>query len=816
MQPPFSFEVVLIFGAMAVFLLVGVVLRAKITFFQRFLIPSCLIGGILGLIALSLGLLPFTADQFEAFAFHLFVISFISVGLTHDGEEEKKKGAQKEFVKGAWWLALMEGVAISLQGLIGCLLVIFFGAIGLKLFPTFGLFLPLGFTEGPGQALSIGKSWEAFGFANAGTIGLTFAVAGFFFAFFVGVPLVNWGIRKGLSTHGPVELPKDLLKGIVSANQPKEKAGELTMHSGNIDTLAFQMALVGLVYVVTYFFVVGFNSILPAKATQANWGFFFFYGMFIAILIRMVMRKAKVMRLIDPGIQRRITGWAVDFLIVATIMAVQVKVVLDNIWPIVVMSLTAGLVTTAAMVYFGKRLDKYNLERTVAIYGTVTGTVSSGLLLLRIADPEFRTPVAFELGFMNIMVIPLIVSSMILVNAPVWWGWGLWLTSAAHVGLLLVSVLLLKISKLWGPKQSLVRGQRRRSINGFPEFPDEELQAMKAVVCQKDRLELARVPRPEPEPDQVLIRVANTGFCGSDHSLIKGGQCPEGLILGHEVSGVVEAWGNQVKDVPLGARVIVRPTYCGACRECLMGKPYLCQNNRRLIGLGDLPGAFAEYIVVYPQMLIYVPEGVDSQNAALAEAYAASLHGIRASRSQGGSALVIGGGPIGLALLQQLKILGFGPITLSEPVKEKRDLALALGADFVIDPLTENLGLHTFQQTGGIGYETVFECSGAPVAVQSSLDAAARGGTVCIVSVMYKPVEFSSLTMTFKEIWMTAAYSNTHEENRQVLDWMAQGRLDGRRLITDLITLDQLPEVYEKRIDTGQSIKVMLEIGEEF
>ena len=127
---------------------------------------------------------------------------------------------------------------------------------------------------------------------------------------------------------------------------------------------------------------------------------------------------------------------------------------------------------------------------------------------------------------------------------------------------------------------------------------------MKAVVCQKDRLVLVEAPRPEPQADQVLVRVANTGFCGSDHSLIKGGQCPAGLILGHEVSGVVEAWGNQVEGLTAGARVIVRPTFCGQCRECLMGKPYLCQNNRRLIGLGDLPGAFAEYLIVYPRMLI--------------------------------------------------------------------------------------------------------------------------------------------------------------------------------------------------------------------
>ncbi|NIU58348.1 MAG: sodium:glutamate symporter, partial [Phycisphaerae bacterium] len=96
------------------------------------------------------------------------------------------------------------------------LLVIIFGILGLKLFPTFGFLVPLGFEEGPGQALSVGKVWEGFGFAQAATLGLTFAAIGYFFAFFVGVPLVNWGIRKGLAAHGNQDLSRDVLTGIIS------------------------------------------------------------------------------------------------------------------------------------------------------------------------------------------------------------------------------------------------------------------------------------------------------------------------------------------------------------------------------------------------------------------------------------------------------------------------------------------------------------------------------------------------------------------------------------------------------------------------
>jgi ESS family glutamate:Na+ symporter len=448
MQIPFPFEPFLVFGSMAIFLLIGIFLRAKIKFLQRFLFPSCLVGGTLGLVVLNTGLLDLKATSFETFAYHLFIISFISVGLTYNADQ--KKGEGRELFRGALWMALIEGVSISIQAIIGCLLVIFFVVVGVELFPTFGLFLPLGFTEGPGQALSIGKTWEGFGFENAATIGLTFAAIGFLFAFFVGVPLVNWGIRKGYSSFGSVTLPEDLLRGVISRDKEKESAGGLTMHSGNVETLAFHMALIGLVYVITYGLIIVLGKITSPNVAKGLWGFFFFFGLLIALIVRWVMTRIGILHLIDPGVQRRITGWAVDFLIVATIMAVQVVIVAKFVVPIVVMSLVSGIVTTMVIVYLGNRLETLNLERTVTIYGTCTGTLSSGLLLLRVADPEFRTPVALEVGFMNIIVAPIITASMILVNAPVWWNWSLLAVILAHVGILAFSLILLKVFRLWG------------------------------------------------------------------------------------------------------------------------------------------------------------------------------------------------------------------------------------------------------------------------------------------------------------------------------------------------------------------------------
>jgi ESS family glutamate:Na+ symporter len=124
-------------------------------------------------------------------------------------------------------------------------------------------------------------------------------------------------------------------------------------------------------------------------------------------------------------------------------------VVWAYILPITAMSIVSGILTTIVIVYLGGRIDSYNLERTVAIYGTCTGTVSSGLLLLRIVDPEFSTPVAIEIGIMNVIVVPIIVGCMVLVNAPVWWSWSVALTSVVFGVILVLSLVLLKLFKLW-------------------------------------------------------------------------------------------------------------------------------------------------------------------------------------------------------------------------------------------------------------------------------------------------------------------------------------------------------------------------------
>jgi ESS family glutamate:Na+ symporter len=451
MTAPFPFESMLVFGWLASMLLIGVLLRARVPFFQRFLFPSCLIGGMIGLILVNFRVIKIAVSDLEIFAYHFFNISFISVGLTHGNDQKNTSPRSKAFIKGPAWMALVQGSCFGLQAAVGGLLVILFGVLGLELFPTFGFLGPLGFEEGPGQALSVGKVWESFGFEQAATIGLTFAAIGYLFAFFVGVPIVNRGIRKGLAVHGAKDLPRDLLTGIISRDKQAESAGKLRLHTGNVDSMAFQAALVGLVYLITYAFVKYIGMLLPPDAAKIMWGFFFVFGLVFAILIRLLLQNFGVEHLIDPGIQRRITGWSIDFLIVATVMAIQFLVVWKYALPIFLISILNGVLTTIVVIYLGKRLWDYNLERTAAVFGAVTGTVSCGLLLLRIADPEFKSPVAIEIAVMNVLSIVPIGGCLLLVNAPVWWNWGVATTSIVFMGVMAVGLALIRALKFWGP-----------------------------------------------------------------------------------------------------------------------------------------------------------------------------------------------------------------------------------------------------------------------------------------------------------------------------------------------------------------------------
>ena len=459
MSSVFSFDAMIIFGALSVLLLVGLLLRAKMNFLQKFFVPACIIAGLLGLAVRStgvmIGILPEGTIILETFVYHIFNITFISLGLTPGVKNDNKSNGKLSGLRSITGMGLLIASVAALQFILGGLFVILFNILGYNLFPTFGFLVTMGFEQGPGQALSIGKSWEVFGFANAATIGLSFATLGFIFAIFLGVPLVGRAIRKGKISIIGKEIPTSFKTGLFAKDEQNEIAGIHTIHPATLDSLSFHVALVGIVYLLTYGFLKVLELFTPADIAEMYWGFFFVWGLLIAYLVKILLKKIRVDYLLDRELQGRITGIGVDYLIVAAITAISLKVLLDYAVPILAIAASTGVITLLWIFYFGKRLwRKYTFERTIGVYGMETGTIATGLMLIRIVDPEFRTPAATDLALSGIIVLPIMFAMFHFMNAPILLGWSVELTVLVFLIFLIgIMSILTLLGMLKSPKK---------------------------------------------------------------------------------------------------------------------------------------------------------------------------------------------------------------------------------------------------------------------------------------------------------------------------------------------------------------------------
>lgn len=446
----FSFDQMIIFGILSILLLIGLFLRAKVSLFQRFFIPACITAGILGLILKELGVFTLPDDQLKLFAYHLFNITFISLGLTTRPDAPRSKDEKKKGFRGVFTMGLLIASVAALQFLIGGLLVMLLNLFGFSLYPTFGFLVPMGFEEGPGQALSIGQAWEGLGFTNAATIGLSFAMFGFLVAIFVGVPLAGWMIHKGYTSKKTLEVSNDFKTGIYAKHMEKESAGYLTTHSSAIDSLTVHTSLIGVVYLITYGFVYLVQMFLPDDIAEMFWGFFFIWGLLLAFIIRNIIEKAGAGHVLDNRLQSRITGWGVDLLIVTSILAISMAVIWDYIIPIMLMVLVTAALTLLWVFYIGKRVwQEYTSERIAGIFGMETGTVATGLVLIRLLDPNFITPAATDLAISSIVALPLLFAMFNIMNGPILFGWSLGFTLLLFAIIEIAILAIFKVLRMW-------------------------------------------------------------------------------------------------------------------------------------------------------------------------------------------------------------------------------------------------------------------------------------------------------------------------------------------------------------------------------
>ena len=396
-------------GWTGLFLLIGTIIRAKVKFFQTFLFPASVIGGIIGFFVLNAGWLgipsstgwkTITPVTFSTITFHLFAFGFVGIGLL----QAKSGTSGKVVARGALWIALIFGLLFSVQAMVGKgtfdVWKLLFGG---DFFTGNGYLLGAGFTQGPGQTQAYASIWETtYKISNSLNVGLAFAAVGFLVAGLVGVPLAFYGIKRGWCTGGRSgELPQNFLRGLMDRGD-NPPCSHSTTHPANIDNLGFHVGLMAAIYGVAYLFGLLFSKYMPAGIAGLGFGLTFCWGMFLAMLLRKFMGKIDILHLIDGETTRRLVGGSVDFMICAVFLGIEMKALQEVLLPFIVAIAVATFITLIICVWFGRRSPEYGFERCLIMFGYATGTAASGLLLLRIADPDYETPVAVEGGLMNV------------------------------------------------------------------------------------------------------------------------------------------------------------------------------------------------------------------------------------------------------------------------------------------------------------------------------------------------------------------------------------------------------------------------------
>lgn len=339
---------------------------------------------------------------------------------------------------------------------------------------------------------------------------------------------------------------------------------------------------------------------------------------------------------------------------------------------------------------------------------------------------------------------------------------------------------------------------------------------MKAIALTgPKRCEQVEIPMPEKDGDHVIIKITACGICGSDvhfWELGVGMDGKPGLVMGHEFTGVVHDPGSRT-DLSPGQKVTAIPVNpCGVCSSCKKGLPNLCLDSpkRPLPGL-NIPGAYAEYIRVRPDMVRPIPESVPDENAALIEPAAVALHAVyQAGISPGHRVLVSGGGPVGLLAAIWAKHGGTAHISLSEVNPFRLSFAKSLGClDAVLDAKDPGL-LKSVKKSMG-GFDRVIETSASDAGIQSGIALLLPRGKMVLTGISMKPQPVPTLQLTVKEIELKSAFGYTIGEFDESLEHVCAKKPNVSPLVTRTVPLAQTQTMFEILTSRDHSdIKIIL------
>jgi len=335
---------------------------------------------------------------------------------------------------------------------------------------------------------------------------------------------------------------------------------------------------------------------------------------------------------------------------------------------------------------------------------------------------------------------------------------------------------------------------------------------MKAAAFKRQN-EMIVIDAPEPRAGagQVVLKVHDCGICGSDlHACQYGLGMPAGSIMGHEFCGEISEIGAGVGGFKIGERVAGLPfVFCGECECCRNGMEIHCHKLKGL-GLGQLPGAYAEFVACPAASLFKLPDDMTSRDGALVEPLSVGLHAVKRSRLQACmTVLVMGAGPIGLATLTWAKAKG-ATVVVSELMEGRGELAQKLGADVVVNPRTQNPADKVREMTGR-NPDLVFECIGVKGTLGQAIGIVGPRGQVMVVGVCMEADEIQPLQCIIREVEVSFALGYDPADFDEAIVALASGKIKPQRMVTDIIGVEELPEMFQTLRHPGDHAKVLVE-----
>ena len=342
---------------------------------------------------------------------------------------------------------------------------------------------------------------------------------------------------------------------------------------------------------------------------------------------------------------------------------------------------------------------------------------------------------------------------------------------------------------------------------------------MKALLLSKyGQLEVAEVPVPSIARDELLVRVAACGICGSDvhgYDGSSGRRIPP-IVMGHEAAGVVEEVGTEVKGFTRGERVTFDSTvYCGECANCRRGDVNLC-DRRQVLGVscGDYRrnGAFAEFVVVPSRIVYRLPENLSFAEAALLEAVAVALHAVSlAPIKAGDTALVVGAGTIGLLVQQALAVAGCSRVFVTDVDAARLKLSARLGATTVAT--SDEFQAQLLSSNNGSGVDVAIEAVGNTAAVHTAINSVRKGGTAVLVGNVTPEVTIPLQIVVSRQLRLQGSCASAGEYP-QAIKLMSEGKINVKPLITAVAPLEEGPRWFERLYAREPNLmKVVLDPG---